>query len=120
MPAIRFSSLFGLLLFISACVTINVYFPTAEAVEAADRIIRDVYGEEKPAQPAPETTPNAPAPDSSRALPGGEPLFVRALEWLVAPGPGRRRYRHFLAGHPGDPHFDGSALRLAETVFHQR
>ena len=38
MKTIRLSSLLGMLLFLAACVTINVYFPTAEAVEAADQI----------------------------------------------------------------------------------
>jgi uncharacterized protein YdbL (DUF1318 family) len=35
-----------LAVFITACVTINVYFPEAAAVEAADRIIDKVRGEE--------------------------------------------------------------------------
>lgn len=35
-----------LLVFVVACVTINVYFPEAAAVEAADRIIDKVRGEE--------------------------------------------------------------------------
>ena len=53
MHTIRTSSVLGMLLFITACVTINVYFPTAQAVEAADQIIRGVYGEEQaPAAPA--------------------------------------------------------------------
>lgn len=33
-------------MFVAACVTINVYFPEAAAVEAADRIIDKVRGEE--------------------------------------------------------------------------
>jgi uncharacterized protein YdbL (DUF1318 family) len=32
-------------LFLTACVTINVYFPEAAAEKAADRIIEDVWGE---------------------------------------------------------------------------
>ena len=37
---------------LSACVTINVYFPAAAAEKAADRIIQDVWGESaQPAQP---------------------------------------------------------------------
>ncbi|MET0657731.1 MAG: YdbL family protein [Steroidobacteraceae bacterium] len=37
---------------LSACVTINVYFPAAAAEKAADRIIEDVWGESaQPAQP---------------------------------------------------------------------
>jgi uncharacterized protein len=37
-------------LFAAACVTINVYFPAAQAERAADRIISDVWGTE-PARP---------------------------------------------------------------------
>lgn len=33
-------------LFAAACVTINVYFPAAQAERAADRIISDVWGQE--------------------------------------------------------------------------
>lgn len=83
MHSVRLSSMLGLLLFISACVTINVYFPTAEAVEAADRIIRDVYDEGQPAKPAAPAT--SPAPDSSSALPVNRPLLAGLLEWLVTP-----------------------------------
>jgi len=65
-----------------ACVTINVYFPTAQAVEAADQIIRGVYGEEQaPASPAEQ-----PAPGSSLQLPDSDkPPLIGVLEWLVAP-----------------------------------
>jgi len=42
---------------LSACVTINIYFPAAAAEKAADRIIDDIYdakqGAAKPAAPAP-------------------------------------------------------------------
>ncbi|UCE76889.1 MAG: YdbL family protein [Gammaproteobacteria bacterium] len=82
MHTIRMSSVLGMLLFITACVTINVYFPTAQAVEAADQIIRGVYGEEQaPAAPAEQ-----PAPGSSLQLPDNDkPLLIGVLEWLVAP-----------------------------------
>ena len=80
---IRLSSLLGMLLFISACVTINVYFPTAEAVEAADQIVRGVYGEDEEAGQKPD---NEPVPDSSLYDPESEqPVLVSLLEWLVPP-----------------------------------
>ena len=42
-----------------ACVTINVYFPAAEAREAARQFVEKVIGDEaQPSQPAPATTPN--------------------------------------------------------------
>jgi len=76
------SSVLGMLLFITACVTINVYFPTAQAVEAADQIIRGVYGEEQ----APTAPAEQPAPGSSLQLPDNDkPLLIGVLEWLVAP-----------------------------------
>lgn len=39
---------------LAACVTINVYFPAAAAEKAADRIIQDVWGPDKAAEPAPK------------------------------------------------------------------
>jgi uncharacterized protein len=43
------------LLLLTACVTINIYFPAAEAKEAAEKIVDDVLGKDakKPATPAP-------------------------------------------------------------------
>jgi len=80
---IRTSSLLGMLLFLAACVTINVYFPNAEAAKAADEIIRGVYGEDE----APASTPDkSPQPQSLFQVPGADqPLWVSALEWLVPP-----------------------------------
>ena len=53
-------SISGLVLALSACVTINIYFPAAAAEKAADKIIDDVWqlknGAEKPAE-----TPAQPA-----------------------------------------------------------
>jgi uncharacterized protein YdbL (DUF1318 family) len=83
MKTIHLSSLLGMLLFLAACVTINVYFPTAEAVEAADQIIRDVYGEgqEPDVRPEKEQQPN-----SSLQRPVGDvPVLVTWLERLVPP-----------------------------------
>jgi hypothetical protein len=55
------------LLGLSACVTINIYFPAAAAEKAADKIIEEVWqlkngetkdGETKPAEtPAPDAKP---------------------------------------------------------------
>jgi len=46
MKKMRFSSVALFTLFLSACVTINVYFPAAAAEKAADQIIDDVWGSE--------------------------------------------------------------------------
>lgn len=83
MNLFRAGAFLGTSLFLAACVTINVYFPTAEAVEAADQIIRGVYGKDNapaPAAPAPE----APAP-GSRAPGGDEPVALMILNFLVTP-----------------------------------
>jgi uncharacterized protein YdbL (DUF1318 family) len=56
---------------LAACVTINVYFPAAEAQEAAKQFVEKVIGDQgQPAQPAPEAPkPDTPKPESKN--PGG-------------------------------------------------
>jgi len=72
-----------LLLMAAACVTINVYFPAEAAEKAADRIIQDVYGTDRPDAPA---TPDTPEPQSRQQL-HGQPVHVATLvlDWLIAP-----------------------------------
>jgi len=84
MISIRISSLLGMLMFLAACVTINVYFPSAAAEQAADRIIRGVYGEETG---KPDTAPaQEPGPDSLLELPAARPpVLIGLLECLVSP-----------------------------------
>ena len=41
---------------LSACVTINIYFPAAAAEKAADMIIDEVWKNQKPAQSTPNPT----------------------------------------------------------------
>ena len=53
MKILRIPVAMTLLLFVAACVTINVYFPSEAAAQAADRIIQDVYGEQPGATVAP-------------------------------------------------------------------
>jgi len=73
-----------MLLLVTACVTINVYFPAEAAVKAADRIILDVYGE-KPAGKD-EEKPAAAEPTSWQQDTGKPtPVAVHILNWLVAP-----------------------------------
>ncbi len=81
MTVYRFSTFFSMLLFISACVTINVYFPTAEAVEAADQIIRGVYGKEgEPDEPSEQK----PEPGAQLQL-KQQPFLIGLLETAVKP-----------------------------------
>ncbi len=55
---------------LSACVTINIYFPAAAAEKAADKIIEEVWqlkdGETKSGAPTPESAPD-PVPDAKPA-----------------------------------------------------
>ena len=69
-----------LLLFATACVTINVYFPAEAAERAADRIIRDVYGEDTGNQAEPVE------PQSRNDYPPAPLAPGRVLlDWLIAP-----------------------------------
>jgi uncharacterized protein YdbL (DUF1318 family) len=63
---------------LAGCVTVNVYFPAAAAEQAADRIIREVYGEEGA---KPGAVP--PAGEEPGASPAGDGLGMRVLEFLV-------------------------------------
>lgn len=44
MKLMRISGLFSLLLLLAACVTINIYFPAAQAEAAAEKIVDDILG----------------------------------------------------------------------------
>ncbi|MCB1734428.1 MAG: YdbL family protein [Gammaproteobacteria bacterium] len=77
---LRSASLVLFTLLISACVTINIYFPAAAAEKAADRIIQDVWG----AQPNPQS-PSAPEAPPQSAIERERPLALSLLEWMVAP-----------------------------------
>jgi hypothetical protein len=77
MKTLRVPLLLLPLLFVAACVTINVYFPAEAAEKAADRIILDVYGEESDRTPEPR----------SMRSPHGTPVRLAGnlLDWLVPP-----------------------------------
>ncbi len=64
---------------LSACVTINVYFPAAATQRAADRIIQGVYG----AKPG-GAKPGAPATPQGRAIPAAGPL-VALVDFVIPP-----------------------------------
>lgn len=53
---------------LAACVTVNIYFPAAAAEQAADKVIREVWGEKAvPREAAPEpATPTSPSSGTSR------------------------------------------------------
>ena len=56
MRTLRIPSLSLGTLLLAACVTINVYFPAAEAQEAAREFVEKVIGDEVPGEPAPAPT----------------------------------------------------------------
>jgi hypothetical protein len=64
----------------ASCVTINVYFPSAEAAEAADVILERVYGEDDQAGAEQGALP--PAQDRSGML---AVVALRVLDFLVPP-----------------------------------
>ena len=80
MRVLRIPMSLALLLFATACVTINVYFPAEAAEEAADLIIRDVYGEQ------PESAPESTEPQSFQS-PGRASVQQTnlLLDWLIPP-----------------------------------
>ena len=52
-----------LLIFVAGCITVNVYFPAAAAEQAADRIIKEVYGDKLE-----KMQPDAPVPDDQSSF----------------------------------------------------
>ncbi|EIJ43589.1 Protein of unknown function (DUF1318) [Beggiatoa alba B18LD] len=80
-------ALFGL--FLTACVTINVYFPAAAAEKAADQIIDQVWGDKAGNPTDPATTPapateTKPAPDKQSAIqPANGNWFAWAFELII-------------------------------------
>src|SRR5690349_4278462 len=70
-------TLFASVLLLTACVTINVYFPAAEAQEAAKEFVDKVIGDDAAPAPAPEEKKNPPAaPPVAMALPGASLLSL--------------------------------------------
>ena len=79
MKILRIPVAMALLLFVAACVTINVYFPSEAAAQAADRIIQDVYGEQPGETDAP-VEPQSRLPYSETGSSG----YV-LLDWFISP-----------------------------------
>jgi len=94
----RKTAIGALLALVAACVTINVYFPAAEAQRAADRIIDQVWGQRPSGQKRDQgrAKPGADRRSDGAALPGRAStahvlLVVRTAGREAAPesGPGR-------------------------------
>jgi uncharacterized protein len=79
---------FALVFLLTACVTVNVYFPAAAAEQVADKYIDQFTGQSVPPQAQPQSAPQPQEPPTSRAAPGGgTPILLAAvgnvLELLV-------------------------------------
>lgn len=83
--------LITLSIILSACVTINVYFPAAAAQEAADRIVNKVYGteskSEKTAPPSdPSESPKQPSdPDKDSLLLPPSGWITPLVNFIIPP-----------------------------------
>jgi uncharacterized protein len=73
---------------LSACVTINVYFPAAAAEKAADKIIEDVWGGDKSSSES-ETKREENKQTAVRDSAGAQPMLLAAaasvLDFIVTP-----------------------------------
>ncbi len=81
----RIGSLLLMVVFLSACVTINIYFPAAQAEQAAEKIVDDILGKGQPAPAADDKGAGL----GSDAYPG---YAARLLNFFIAdaeaaPGP---------------------------------
>ncbi|AHK80764.1 hypothetical protein M911_13500 [Ectothiorhodospira haloalkaliphila] len=75
---------FGLAFLLSACVTINIYFPAAAAEDAARIIVRDVLGEtEQPPARDPAEEPAASDQGALREM--GSRVMVAVLNGVISP-----------------------------------
>lgn len=81
MTTARNLKLLTLLTLITGCVTVNVYFPAAAAEQAADRIIKEIYGDKlEGAQPTSPAQPDARSPDE---LSPGNNFGMHLLNLLI-------------------------------------
>ncbi len=84
MQVFRLSSTFASAVLLAACVTVNIYFPAAQAQEAADRIVGDILGDQPGAdnKPASDSKPDG---ESSNDVPHGRSLASGVIDFLVPP-----------------------------------
>ncbi|MGH8583471.1 MAG: YdbL family protein [Gammaproteobacteria bacterium] len=91
--------LWASLLVAAACVTVNIYFPAAAAEQAADTIIRDIYGLPGQDQPRERGEPKSETPAPSG---DGGPTPGSLLAWLVP------------AAHAAEPNIDVDSPGIAK------
>ncbi len=84
MQFVRLSSTFVSLVLLAACVTVNIYFPAAQAQEAADRIVEDILGDQPGTTNKRGEDPKS-EEGSSYQAPVPRPLAGRLIDLLVPP-----------------------------------
>lgn len=79
MKLLRVTSIVAGMIFLAACVTINIYFPSAEAREAAEQIVDDILGEGAKQQP--------PGSDdqSRHFIPADRAIAFNLIDLLISP-----------------------------------
>ena len=102
---------------LAGCVTVNVYFPAAEAQRAADKIINAVTGNAAPAPGAPsqQARPQTQPPSSDAGL------FIRA-ESMLAFAAGRALTSLVPAAQAAEPNLNISTPQIRDIIadMHQR
>jgi hypothetical protein len=73
------TSLVGLAIVLSACVTVNIYFPAAAAEQAAEQIVEDVLGKRGMQEPPP------PSGETEGSIPAAQRSLLAVIDWLIPP-----------------------------------
>jgi uncharacterized protein YdbL (DUF1318 family) len=73
-------------LVLTACVTINVYFPAAEAKEAAREFVEKVIGDDAKTPARPEAKPDSSVPATPGSSASLTPVSRRGFDWLSLVG----------------------------------
>ncbi len=84
MQVFRLSSTFASAVLLAACVTVNIYFPAAQAQEAADRIVGDILGDKPGADNKPASDSKSKG-ESSKEVPQRRSLAADLIHFFVAP-----------------------------------
>lgn len=82
MKPLRILPLAMLLVLLVACVTINIYFPAAQAQDAAEKIVDDIIGDKAKAKPQP---PASHEPQSSLYHPVKASYAFNLFDLLISP-----------------------------------
>ncbi len=84
MQVFRLGSTFASTVLLAACVTVNIYFPAAQAQEAADRIVGDILGDKPGAEKKPEDD-SKPGGETSKEVLQRRSLAAELIDFFVPP-----------------------------------